>query len=75
MPQIMFYRTQDRRQQSLLNKAIGHELKKNVTMPYTSQPLGKWNQLVVKFQSEQEFTMFCMQWNKDNQKHLQFNII
>lgn len=72
MARIMFPRTVDHRQQFILNREINRELKQHVTLPYTSQSLGKYNQLVVKFMSEQEFTMFCMQWNKDNQKHLNF---
>lgn len=72
MARIMFPRTVDHRQQFILNREINQELKQHVTLPYTSETLGKYNQLVVKFMSEQEFTMFCMQWNKDNQKHLNF---
>lgn len=68
---ITFKRTLDASQQNRLNRMIYKELDSLPVIKYTAEP-GPENEIQMTFKSEQEYTLFCLQWNPDNVEHLQF---
>lgn len=68
---ITFKRTIDASQQNLLNKMIYDEMDKLPVITYTAEP-GPEREIHLTFKSEQEYTLFCLQWNPGDQEHLQF---
>lgn len=60
----------DPAQQNRLNRIIYQELDKT-TIKYIAEP-GPEKEIQMTFKSQQDYTLFCLQWNTNNVEHLQF---